>query len=64
MKFNVRTVSTLAMLAGFVILLYLGHWAVFALVIALQIGVLKEIMDIRVKKLQVQEKSKRESSHH
>ena len=52
------------MLAGFVILLYLGHWAVFALVIALQIGVLKEIMDIRVKKLQVQEKSKRESSHH
>lgn len=57
-KFNVRTVSTLAMLAGFVILLYLGHWAVFALVIALQIGVLKEIMDIRVKKLQVQEKSK------
>jgi len=46
-KWWVRTWTTIAMIVGFFVLLYIGHIAVVGLVLFLQISVFKEVLGIR-----------------
>eukprot|EP01102_Stenamoeba_stenopodia_P004358 TRINITY_DN14666_c0_g1_i1.p1 TRINITY_DN14666_c0_g1~~TRINITY_DN14666_c0_g1_i1.p1 ORF type:complete len:436 (+),score=62.35 TRINITY_DN14666_c0_g1_i1:104-1411(+) len=50
-RWKTRTKSTIAMLVGFAIIIYMGHLALLAFVFALQLFILKEVWDIRLQKL-------------
>ncbi len=46
---SVRTKSTLWMIAGFVVLVYVGHLALTASLFLLQVFIFKELLDLRDK---------------
>ncbi len=51
-KWRVRTISTLFMLFGFALVIYLGHVAVALLVVVLQGVIFGEIVGLRYKRME------------